>query len=219
MKDRNRRHRVDDRGSQAVQTLERAWTQIRDLHTRVPQAVIVLLDVTARPSRRGHFATSQWKTRGEGRAHEIGLSPALFADHMQLLATLLHEAAHAALFEETGNPGIGSTRYYHTKQFRDCCQEFGLQCEFLNSRYGWTITQWPGGKLPSEYRPVLASLRTLLPFGTQKPLPMQGPGRELPKSGQLRLSCGCRAIYASRAIAEEGGLLCELCGCHFGTTE
>lgn len=219
--DRNRRHRLSDRGSQAVQTLERVWDTLRELHPCIPAAVLVVIDITARSRRNGHFAMSAWKARGENRAHEIAVSPRLFSQHRDVLAVLLHEAAHASLHDEGKNGGMGSTDYYHKKVFRDRCIQFGLNCEFYDTRYGWTVTSLPETKdISSDYRALLEELKHSLPYGTGGRTPQLEAGK-LPPSGLVKLSCGCRSFRIARSIAEEGGLACRLCGIDFltGTAE
>lgn len=216
------RRKVENRGSKATRVLERAWNNLRKVDDRIPVAVIVLIDAPGRSKRRGHFAMSTWTYRGADRAHEVGVSPRLFMQPKEVLATMLHEAAHASLSEEGKNGGMGSTAYYHTKIFRDRCQEFGLECEFLNSRYGWTITRWPlrGGRdqIPRKYAPILTDIKHQLPAGVESQGILKIVSRKLPQSGRVRLSCCCdelRRIYVARSVAEFGGIFCEYCGQSF----
>jgi len=98
-----------------------------------------------RQRRRGHFGEARWwvkpgPERGRGTRGEVGVNPDLLHDPCDLLSTLLHEAAHGIIFTR-GLRRLGSGGYYHLKSFRDvCCDELGLGCGFVNTRYGWSRT-------------------------------------------------------------------------------
>ena len=205
---------IQDRSSRAAACLEQAWRELRARHRRIPPAVLLVLSAGDRKgSKLGHFSASSWKYNRALRAHEIAVSPALFASPEDLLATLLHEAAHAILHSDHG--GV-SGRYYHLATFRDVCQQLGLECQFKNTRYGWTITGWPAEGVPSIYDPALRVLRTLPP-GTEVLRP-DDRASPLPKSGWVRLACRCipeRAVYTARSVASDGGVECAICGCAF----
>ena len=211
------RTRIQDRGSRSVKTLEKAWVKLQTIVKDLPSVVFVSLDTSSRRRRRGHFFRSSWHYRGLQNAHEIGISPALFESPKEVLATMLHEAAHALLNKRTGTPGCGSGGYYHLKEFRDCCQELGLKCSFRNTRYGFTNTGWDVAGVPDRYQVVLSILRRGLPWGTATQFPLAHPKqKKLPISGHARLSCGCgRSVYASNGVASSGPIVCGLCSGHF----
>ena len=214
------RRRIHDRGSRGVQALEAAWTELQAVVKGLPTVVFVSLSATTR-RRRGHFARSSWHYLKTRNAHELAINPRLFEFPEELLATMLHEAAHALLNERDGNPGAGHSRYYHTKEFRDCCLELGLQCTFRNTRYGFSDTDWQGNDIPDRYQPVLAILKRDLPWGTAKPddaRPVRA--RPLPDPGRCRLVCPCeRVIYLGKKSAAAGPILCGLCGQPFSPRE
>jgi hypothetical protein len=205
---------VAERGSSAVQVLEMAWTVLRAIIPEVPEAVITLVDVRSRKRVLGYFSSSTWPKR-RGCAHEIAISPWLIGYPKHLLATVLHEAAHAVLYECGKNGGVGSTRYYHTKDFRDQCVDFGLKCEFINTRYGWSVTSFPKAGVPLKYRRVLKLLRDRMPAGPGIAVPKRQKGRMLPLSGHTALVCECqpapRTIYVSKSILQAGEIACRKC--------
>ena len=211
---RDQRYHVAVRGSTAVQVLEAAWDNLRDIESTIPPAVLTLVDIRSRGRVRGYFAWSVWKKR-RGQAHEIAISPKLIGHPKELLATMLHEAAHAVLFEAGLQGGIGAGGYYHRKEFRDQFQKFGLECEFLNTRYGFTITRWPSQIVPQRFRPVVDLLRSGLPAGTGSQPPMKVNGRGLPKTGHTMLACGCddgtRTVYVKKSVLDAGGIFCTFC--------
>lgn len=215
---RRNRKRIEDRGSTAVAALEQAWQMLRESDSRIPRAVLVVLDTPSRGKKRGHFAMSSWQARGRNQAHEIGISPNLFSTPAELMATMAHEAVHVMLWEEGSHGGMGAGRYYHTKVFRDRCVQIGLECEFWNTRYGWTQTRWPPGqRLPEYVRPIVAFLKKALPAGGDRPR-FYWEKRSLPESGQTRLSCNCspeRSIYVAKSVAADGGITCCLCNGDF----
>jgi hypothetical protein len=215
---RQRPYRIVDRGSLASHVLESVWQDLRRLVPGLPFAVIVLLCAGARSRAWGHFARSCWAFRKDRAAHEIGLNPALFHQPEDLLATLMHEAAHAWLFARTGNGGCGSTKYYHRKTFRDAARELGLLCEWRNSRYGWTSTRWPESGVPPRYAPLLERLHRELPLGTaSQPAGIaRPPAGVMPPKGWIRLQCACpRSIHVAKKTAEAGGIVCRHCGADF----
>ena len=204
-----------DRGSTATKCLEEAWAQLRLLIPRLPNAVIVLIDAATRQHRRGHFAQSTWKSRGRSNSHEIGISPVLFEHPAELLATMLHEAAHALNHENRIRDC--SDRYYHRKEFRDTCLSLGLACWFTNTRYGFASTSWPEtGAIPACYSSILDHLTMGMPRGAGLRQLAKARGKPLPKSGHVRLMCRCRrVIYAGRTVADQGAISCSICRTDF----
>ncbi len=215
---RSWKYRVAGRGSAAVATLEDAWTMLREMERRIPPAVLTFVDAQSRGHVRGYCARSTWKKR-TGAAHEVAISPDLIGHAEHLLATMLHEAAHAVLHEAGANGGMGSSRYYHKKTFRDQCLAFGLTCDFLNSRYGWTLTGWPAAGVPDRFKPVVARLRQGLPSGTGGRAPGRVKPGPLPPTGHTVLVCGCpdggRTVYVKKSVLNAGGVMCSLCGSEF----
>ena len=122
---------------------------------------------------------------------------------------------HAFLYETGDGGGIGSDIYYHTKVFRDQCIKFGLCCEFLNTRYGWTITRWPDTGVPESYRAIVALLRRKMPAGTGGFAKFKAKGKDLPVPGHTILFCGCegddRTVYVKKSVLQSGGVTCSFC--------
>lgn len=119
------KYQVPARSSTAVEALETAWMKLREIEPAIPPAVLTFVDGRSRSRVKGYFMWSTWKKR-RGAAHEIAINPKLIQDPKHLVATLMHEAAHAILFEAGQSGGMGSTPYYHTIAFRDQCITF--QC-------------------------------------------------------------------------------------------
>ena len=210
--------RVRTRGSLSSQVLERAWTRLRRLIPGLPPAVMLPMDADGRRRKRGHFAPSSWSVRGPRHAHEVAISPQLFNSPEALLATMVHEAVHALLYAtDHSNVHIGGvslkSKYYHRREFRNGCRGLGLVCDYLNGRYGWTLTGWPETGVPTQYRRVLALLAQL-PRGSGSGVPRRVEGKPTPASGQVRLRCACdpsRTIHVARSQAGRGGIVCTVC--------
>lgn len=211
---------VRRRGSESSRVLERAWAALRRAIPELPAAVVLPTDAGGRLRKWGSFAPSSWRVRGPRNAHEVSISPGLFSDPERLLATMVHEAVHALLFATVDSPrhlaGVSrSDRYYHRREFRDACVKLGLECAWLNGRYGWTLTSWPvESGVPVQYKSALAILRELPP-GAATGVPWHRvPGRPLPASGMVRLTCGCavpRVVLVPRAQADKGPIVCGVC--------
>jgi hypothetical protein len=229
------KRRIEDRASKATECLERAWARLRKVVKHLPPAVMVLLDANSRQPRRGgyvqgHFVQSVWRYKKAKNVHEIGLSPDLFKTPAKLLATLLHEAAHAYLVHnDPENPkhfgGCGrSNHHYHKQPFKKTCEAFGLGCRFSHGNYGWNLTQWPtvrgNDKVPPRYRSLLKFLRKSIPLGTGFQTPQKPPGGQTPQAGHVRLACQCdkrmhRSIYVSESVCGQRGITCQFCGAPF----
>jgi hypothetical protein len=219
--------RIKDRASRATQCLEEAWELLRKRIPKLPPVVVVVLNTNSRRRLHGAFVPSTWRYRQAKKVHEIGISPALFPTPADLLGTLLHEAAHAVLFEtDAQNPrhiagcSVGKDRYYHRTEFRETCRALGLECLFRNRRYGWALTQWPAAGVPERYQPILYLLTRALPWGTQahRLQRQRLPGAKTPAAGHTKLLCQCakpRGIYVSQAVKAAGGIVCLFCHTEF----
>ena len=211
---------LDTRGSEASHCLEHAWAALQTILPGLPSVVCVILSAGARRRKLGHFASHHWRNATPGQTHELAISPDLFENPADLLAVLLHEAAHA-LLEKSANGGIGYCRHYHIKVFAKQCRELGLECLFLDTRHGFAHTQWPGRMdIPSCYTPVLTILKEGLPLGTDPQRIPRRASRPLPPSGYTRLVCACpdtlhRSVYVKHSVLQQGQIRCELCGTLF----
>jgi hypothetical protein len=209
---------ITTRASRAARCLERAWTQLRAADPRIPAAVLVIIDAAGRRRRLGHFAHSTWRYRDAQAAHEVGISPQLFESPDEVVAALLHEAAHA-INHELRIADCGPDGHYHRAEFRDIARSLGLECGFRNRRYGWTSTRLPTGPLNQQHRAIVATLRRTLPLGARAQTRIAWVDRPRPPSGHVRLVCRCqdggRTIFVSRRIAAEGGIRCDCCGIAF----
>lgn len=181
--------KIDKRASEATKHLEHAWAMLREIEPSIPAAVFIVRATERRGKTLGNFVQSAWRNQHGRRTHEISVSSTLFCDPDDLLAVLLHEAAHSILRKDRGGCSRDSRGYfyYHRKEFRDACFKLGLDCEFRNTRYGWTITHWPRktGVHP-KYRNIILYLSQNLPLGTDKAIRHKLTdirGKKTPQSG------------------------------------
>lgn len=85
--------------SRLMAVLETAWQELRRIVPGLPSVVLVVLSAREY-SRREHFAMESWRKRHqENLLHELAVHPGMFEYPHGLLITLLHEAAHALLWE------------------------------------------------------------------------------------------------------------------------
>ena len=219
-----KRYQIVHRASQSMQILEDAWEKLRETIDGLPPVVMVIMA----PPRRwtlGHFRASSWKYRKAQKIHEVAISPDLFETHEDLLETLVHEAAHALLYENSSNnkkhiAGHGRSGYgrYHRKEFRDTARRFGLICEFNGTQHGWNLTRWPDNKVPKRYRHIVEFLKKSMPWGTGVQRKRQFDGKDTPQSGHVKLVCECklpRNIYVKRSLVKDGGIICKFCNAEF----
>lgn len=208
------------RASEATYCLEQVWQELRRSVPGLPHAALIPLDVTGRRSRNGHFSADGWRKR-TGHMHEIAVSPFLFGKPADLLCTLIHEAAHALLHEEDPeNPrhhgGCSrNDRYYHRTEFRKRAEDLGLECSFLNGRYGWAKTEWPAGAVPETFRPLLGIIRKHMPVGAEA---SRTQVRKRIPASLLTLHCNCeipRALKVRESVWKAGEILCTVCNHHF----
>src|SRR4051794_5933069 len=125
-----------------VTVLEAVWAAIRTRHPEVPAVVIVV--ASGSPARAndtltlGHFASSRWQ-HGEARLPEVMVSgEGLSRTPAEVLATLLHEAAHgladARDIKDTSRQGR-----WHNQKFAKLADELGLDVT-KDDRLGWSTT-------------------------------------------------------------------------------
>jgi hypothetical protein len=209
--------------SRFMAVLDAAWGELRGIEPALPQ--VVLLALSAREySRRGHFTMEAWRKRHDQRLlHEVAVHPGMFESPGDLLITILHEAAHAILWEsrEDGDQhccGVSLTGYYHRKEFRDAARRLGLGVHFLNRRYGFCVTTWPAAGIPEKYGGVLETLRQFAVVASRRL-----PARVVPVAVKkqvpwIALGCAClpqRLLRCSPAGLQRGAVICGVCGERF----
>lgn len=203
---------VFDRSSDCNRVLEEVWQELMKILPDLPPAIIVMARMyKGRSIVRGYFGPLNWRFTKEN-GHEIGVSITELGNDKELLAVLLHEAAHAINYARgIKDIGGGKEGYYHLKQFRETALELGLGCEFRNTRYGWTNTFYIES-LQDRYSKILDILKQLSVNGVNPYSPPRP--KALPKSGQAVYICKCsppRRISMTENTDSQGAVICWVC--------
>ena len=162
--------------STLVATLERAWQSIVGHHPEVPEVVVVVAPGSGgRDLKLGHFAAGRWEVEGNERCELLVGAEGLRYGSLDVLGTLLHEAAH----------GLGWTRgvvdtsrggRYHNRRYKLLAEEVGLAVAQVGS-IGWSDTTVVDATA-RRYRATLAGHR-------RRPGPVAaGGGQGGPGGGQ-----------------------------------
>lgn len=196
-----------------VAAIEEAWAAIRERHQDVPEVVVTLGSGSdAKGMKLGHFAAQRW-VRGEDELHELFVGgEGLAAGAASVLATLLHEAAHAAAtargIQDTSRQGR-----YHNQKFKTIAESFGLTIEH-DARIGWSVTALPE-RTEAAYADTIAMLHQAITAHRRAEAVAVGGGRKSNNNG-ASAECGCaRKIRASLTVIEAGPILCGICGTEF----
>ena len=212
--------------SRFLAVLESAWSELRAIIPNLPTVVMLVLSARTY-SRRGHFARDIWRKRhNEQLLHEVAVHPGMFESPDDLLITILHEAAHAILWEGRGPRdkhccGISLKGYYHRKEFRVTATDLGLEVHFLNRPYGHCVTIWPAPGVPERYRTLLATLRQFSVVASKRLPPRVIPPVTKKQIPWISLRCACnppRTLRCHPREAHSGDIICGVCGGRFLST-
>ena len=194
-----------------VEAIEAVWTAIQTRHNDVPEVVVTLGSGSAKKGMKlGHFAADRWM-RGEDSVHELFVGgEGLQRGAVDVLGTLLHEAAHSAAtargIKDTSRQGR-----FHNAKFKAIGEEFGLSLE-KDPTIGWSVTSVPAPTATS-YAAEVAMLETAIV--AYRLVDMTGGGRKSSNNG-VSAECGCgRKIRVSKSTYEDGPILCGKCGTEF----
>jgi hypothetical protein len=202
---------VDHRGGQLVRALARAWGAIRARHPDVPEVVMVTgPGSSARSSeglRLGHFAAGRWHPAPDAALAEVMIGgEGLERSAEQVLATLLHEAAHAVA-QTRGIQDTSRQGRYHNQRFRAVATELGLAIE-RHPQIGWSLTTVQP-HTAQLYKTVVDELGAALDCWRERERPVRGGAV---RRGLVAAVCGCsRRIRVSRSVLDRGAITCALC--------
>ena len=210
-------------GSCFTAVLETTWSQLREIVPGLPQVVMLVLSAREY-GRRGHFVGDAWlKRHKQDLLHEVAVHPGMFVSPDDLLNTILHEAAHAILWDnrkegDRHRGGVSLKGYYHRKEFRRMAEQLGLKVHFLNRRYGHCVTTWPAAGVPEQYQRLLHILGNFSVL-TSKRLPrIFAPEPPKKQTRWVVAGCACgppRILHCYPHEMQRGGIVCRLCGEHF----
>jgi hypothetical protein len=197
-----------------VAALEGAWAAIQARHPQVPAAVIVVGPGSGGGSglKLGHFAAMCWR-HADATREGIAPLPEVFVGGeglargpAEVLATLLHEAAHALAhvreIKDTSRQGR-----WHNAKFKALAEELGIEVT-KDPRIGWSPTSIPDATKTS-YAEVIEELRRAL--RTHRSVEVAPGGKTTSKTTPPAV-CGCgRKIRVSRSALVEGPIVCGNC--------
>src|SRR6266498_1630810 len=195
--------------SAVVAAMERAWTAIRHRHPEVPEVIVIL--GAGSEARRGlfklgHFAAARWQVADTRRAEVLVSGEGLRRGAVDVLGTLLHEAAHgladAREVKDTSRQGR-----YHNRRYARLAAEVGLEVAH-DAKTGWSQTTVPT-QLAQVYAAELADLAAALILWryAERQLPTSTGSRNL---HACRCSCG-RKLRVAKATLEQAPILCGAC--------
>jgi hypothetical protein len=206
---------TDSAASLLVAALEHAWHTIRTRHPDVPEAVLVVASGSeGKRLNWGHFAPHRWHVNGADRHEVLVGGEGLHRGPLEVLGTLLHEAAHglgqAREVQDTSRQGR-----YHNRRYATLARELGLDVASVKP-IGWSATTVPAAAA-AAYAGQLEELRAALVLW-RRPEHRIGIG---PRSRNLlAATCGCgRRIRAAKATLAEAPILCGACQESFEPTE
>jgi len=156
--------------------------------------------------RLGHYAGSRWRQNGEEALAEVFVGGEGVARGAQdVLATLLHEAAHG-LAERRGIKDTSRQGRYHNRRFRALAEELGLEVSH-DPALGWSPTVL-AAHTAAGYAAEIAALEiALVAYRVAE------PHRPMRPTGSVACVCGCgRRIRIAPSVLALGPVLCGVCG-------
>jgi hypothetical protein len=187
--------------------LEHAWQTIRWRHPDVPAAVLVVASGSeGKRLNLGHFAPHRWQVNGSDH-HEVLIGgEGLQRGPLEVLGTLLHEAAHglacARGVQDTSRQGR-----YHNRRYATLARELGLEVA-VQPPIGWTVTAVPE-QTADVYAGQLEELAAVLVLWRRLEL-RAGSGTR--SRNLLACTCGCgRRIRVAKATLAEAPIVCDAC--------
>jgi len=190
-----------------VAALEHTWQSIRRRHPDVPEAVLVVASgAEGKRLNLGHFAPHRWQVQGANRHEVLVGGEGLQRGPVDVLGTLLHEAAHgpaqARDLQDTSRQGR-----YHNRRYATLAGELGLEVASIQP-IGWSATTVPT-QTADAYAGQVEELAAALVLWRRHEHRI-GPGSR--SRNLLAASCGCRRrIRVAKTTLAEAPILCAAC--------
>ena len=195
--------------SALVAALERVWAAIVRVHPELPSAVIVVAAGSGRRAgelKLGHFAAGRWDVGGCARPEVLVGGEGLHRGAVDVLGTLLHEAAHA-LAAARGVLDCSRGGRYHNRRYQALAEEVGLHVAQDGPR-GWSATK-VAEATAERYRDVLEALGAALVLWRRAEGGGGGGGRS---RNPIACRCGCgRRIRVAERTRVEAPIVCGRC--------
>jgi hypothetical protein len=192
-----------------VAALEHAWGTIRARHPQIPEAVVVVASGgSGRRLKSGHFAAGRWQQDDNHHPEVLVGGEGLARGAREVLATLLHEAAHG-LADARRIPDTSHGGRYHNRRYAALARELGLEVARVQA-IGWSATTLPEATA-TLYAPVLAELEGRLVLWRHQEAAGRATSRNL-----LVCTCGCpRRIRVAPSTLAQAPILCAACDLPF----
>ena len=160
----------------------------------------------------GHFAASRWQW-GDTRLPEVMVSgEGLARTAPDVLATLLHEAAHG-LAHARGVKDTSRQGRWHNQHFKTLAEGLGLAIA-KDPKIGWSVTAITPTTI-AAYTHVLVELAGAM-SAYRHLEPVDTPTTTTTSRNGLALECGCpRKIRVSNSVHADGPIICGLCDMPF----
>ncbi len=203
--------------AQLVAALERAWRAIAARHSDLPNAVVILGQGSGRPGGSlmlGHFAAERWQLAGgsdRSYVHEVLIGgEGLQRGAQDVLATLLHEAAHALAavrsIDDTSRQGR-----YHNAKYKALAEELGLIVE-RHPVIGWSLTTLPAQTAAAYAGHVKELVDAITLHRRVEPRAAVAPGG----ANLVPAACSCpRRIRVAAGTLARGPIVCGICTTEF----
>ena len=191
-----------------VQVLEEAWLAIRRRHPEIPAVVIILASGTeTRQPRWGHFASARWYVEASERAEVMISGEALRLTPPEVLAVVLHEAAHA-LAHARGIKDTSRQGRYHNKHFKTRAEELGLAVEH-DQRNGWSASKITHDTEHAYETQLTALAEAMTLWRRSEATTAPGTRRN---TNLLAAVCSCgRSIRVAASTLAEAPITCQAC--------
>jgi hypothetical protein len=198
---------LDGAASLLVAALERTWQTIRTRHPDVPEAVVVVASGSeGKRLNLGHFAPHRWQVNGADRHEVLVGGEGLHRGPVDVLGTLLHEAAHglaqARRIADTSRQGR-----YHNHRYATLARELGLEVASVQP-IGWSATTVPDATADT-YAGQLEDLAAALVLWRRQE---HRTGAGSRSRNLLAATCACgRRIRVAKTTLAEAPILCSRC--------
>ncbi len=194
--------------STILKVLEDIWLEIRRWNPEIPPVVIIIASGTdGKHPRWGYHAPGRWNVAGEQLTEIMISGEGLRRTARDVLATLLHEAAHA-LAHARGIKDTSRQGRYHNTKFKNCAEEVGLAVEH-DAQTGWSLTTiTPATELAyAAQLQALTDAMTLWRHGETTTGPKARRSHNL-----IAAICPCgRSIRVAASTLAEAPITCQAC--------
>ena len=196
--------------STLLKILEDLWAAIRAHHLEIPAVVIIIASGTGgKHAKWGHHAPGRWHHGSTEHAEVMISGEGLNRSPREVLATLLHEAAHA-LAAVRGITDTSRQGRYHNRKFALLAQELGLDiAEDPSGQFGWTLTTIPDNTA-RRYTDGLALLTAAMTVWRNAEHTAATSRKR--DTNLIAASCPCgRTIRVAASTLKEAPITCQAC--------